>query len=452
MARPLLLCWATALAALLVPSRQALADLPQAGDIVFGLSTNSTTTSLELARGAATMSAGTQVTDPWDTDAFLQSVEFDNLGGVKHNANGNLLAVNFGTGATGGSIYSLATRVDPAPAAQLIGNTTGTGGTLSLSRLGGLSVSPDNAKIAVTGYEPGTVIVFDYTPGDGMGAGASLAGARASAATLPASSTQGTGWLNSSTVLAFSTEGKLFTVDATSMAVAEVANAMNTPVGSNFTALAYNPDIAPYIYATYSGFSGTGMSKLFVFDPANSYALVKSVDLSGSVQTAREIALDADGNLFIGAFGGTGTNGATIEFIPAANVLSPATLTDNSTVDWYQSTTFSSFNGMDLALGGGAVEEDADFDGDGDIDGADFLSWQRNLGLASGATLAQGDADGNGAVNAADLAIWRGQFATAVPAANSIPEPGGLTLSLVGLAWAARLRRRYADSHGTTCV
>lgn len=89
--------------------------------------------------------------------------------------------------------------------------------------------------------------------------------------------------------------------------------------------------------------------------------------------------------------------------------------------------------------GGGG---DADFDADGDIDGADYLTWQNNLGLASGATLAQGDADGNGAVNAADLVIWQGQFGTAVPVASALPEPGGLTLSLVGLAWAARLKSR----------
>src|SRR5262249_32564674 len=38
----------------------------------------------------------------------------------------------------------------------------------------------------------------------------------------------------------------------------------------------------------------------------------------------------------------------------------------------------------------------ADTDGDGDVDGFDFLAWQRNVGKTSGATTAQGDSTGDG--------------------------------------------------------
>jgi hypothetical protein len=52
----------------------------------------------------------------------------------------------------------------------------------------------------------------------------------------------------------------------------------------------------------------------------------------------------------------------------------------------------------------------ADFDADGDIDGRDFLSWQRGYGIITGASRAEGDANGDGAVNAADLSFWQAQY------------------------------------------
>ncbi len=51
----------------------------------------------------------------------------------------------------------------------------------------------------------------------------------------------------------------------------------------------------------------------------------------------------------------------------------------------------------------------ADFDTDGDVDGADFLTWQRGQGTP-GASLEDGDADGNGTVDAVDLGIWKGEL------------------------------------------
>jgi subtilisin family serine protease len=51
----------------------------------------------------------------------------------------------------------------------------------------------------------------------------------------------------------------------------------------------------------------------------------------------------------------------------------------------------------------------ADFNGDGDVDGNDFLALQRGIGLTF-ATPAAGDANGDGLVNAADVGYWRNQF------------------------------------------
>ncbi len=87
----------------------------------------------------------------------------------------------------------------------------------------------------------------------------------------------------------------------------------------------------------------------------------------------------------------------------------------------------------------------ADFDVDGDVDGADFLRWQRGFGLTTGATKGQGDADGNGAVNAADLTIWKGSFGTtaSLAAAAAVPEPSACALVAVGAAaWGVGIRRR----------
>ncbi len=86
--------------------------------------------------------------------------------------------------------------------------------------------------------------------------------------------------------------------------------------------------------------------------------------------------------------------------------------------------------------------DNADFNGDGLVDGADYLIWQQNFALTGGATQAQGNANptADGNVDAADLAVWAGQFG-AVGAAVGVPEPAAATLAAVGLLGAA-LRRK----------
>jgi hypothetical protein len=90
----------------------------------------------------------------------------------------------------------------------------------------------------------------------------------------------------------------------------------------------------------------------------------------------------------------------------------------------------------------------ADFDQDGDVDGADVLIWQRGVGV--GMTLAEGDADGNADVDGVDLGVWRHQFgatATVLPAGSAVPEPTGLAavaalgISSISGPWRRRGRR-----------
>jgi hypothetical protein len=92
------------------------------------------------------------------------------------------------------------------------------------------------------------------------------------------------------------------------------------------------------------------------------------------------------------------------------------------------------------------VVNDADFDNNGVVDGADFLRWQRGFGTSG--TNAQGDADGNGVINAADLVIWKASYggAPAAAAVGAVPEPASLAMLTVGAFATIGLRRRFAHA------
>jgi hypothetical protein len=97
-----------------------------------------------------------------------------------------------------------------------------------------------------------------------------------------------------------------------------------------------------------------------------------------------------------------------------------------------------------------------DFDSDFDVDGRDFLAWQRNFGLTTGATKAQGDANGDGAVNEADLTEWQSRYATDrnltdFPFNPFIGGPSSQSLlgpTLPGLAQGQLIDRNYALGAG----
>jgi len=73
---------------------------------------------------------------------------------------------------------------------------------------------------------------------------------------------------------------------------------------------------------------------------------------------------------------------------------------------------------------------DGDFDMDGDVDGSDFLAWQRGF---------------PGTFDASDLADWQTNYPLASPVASvtAVPEPGSLALALLA-AIAAFLNKRSA--------
>ena len=94
-------------------------------------------------------------------------------------------------------------------------------------------------------------------------------------------------------------------------------------------------------------------------------------------------------------------------------------------------------------LFGNSTFGSADFDTDGDIDGADFLTWQRGFGV--GTTKVQGDANADSAVNGSDLVVWKNQYgfvATSVAALGSVPEPTAFVMTIIGLSVICRWNTR----------
>jgi hypothetical protein len=86
-----------------------------------------------------------------------------------------------------------------------------------------------------------------------------------------------------------------------------------------------------------------------------------------------------------------------------------------------------------------------DFDGDADVDGADFVAWQTNFPKPTGAIRSEGDADNDGDVDGADFVVWQTNFPfTPAPGATPIPEPFSMSLTVIafGTLFGARCRKK----------
>jgi hypothetical protein len=103
------------------------------------------------------------------------------------------------------------------------------------------------------------------------------------------------------------------------------------------------------------------------------------------------------------------------------------------------------FNDNRLVVFELSPKKSADFDDDGDVDGQDFLSWQRRFGKSIGALHSDGDADRDGDVDVDDLGVWQTNYAvSSETSAMAIHEPGTIqsVLALVALFLRRKSYRR----------
>ena len=95
------------------------------------------------------------------------------------------------------------------------------------------------------------------------------------------------------------------------------------------------------------------------------------------------------------------------------------------------------------------MAQPGDFNGDGSVDGADFVIWQTNFPNNSGAAdLDLGDANGDGNVDGADFVVWQTNFPTTAPPASMtpVPEPHAWLLAAFAVVACVALRKALSTN------
>ena len=104
------------------------------------------------------------------------------------------------------------------------------------------------------------------------------------------------------------------------------------------------------------------------------------------------------------------------------------------------------FSASDVASPG-FIPDSADFDGDNDIDGSDWLAWQRGFGTLD-AHKRDGDADNDADADAADLLIWQAAYGQVAAAGTfAAAGQGGIEYSSLGMAVAYALLESTSNSN-----
>jgi hypothetical protein len=82
-----------------------------------------------------------------------------------------------------------------------------------------------------------------------------------------------------------------------------------------------------------------------------------------------------------------------------------------------------------------------DYNGDGNVDAADFTVWRDSMGQVSAGLAADGN--GDGVVSETDYELWRTQYGRRTPAISAAPEASALAIWLgIGLIGAGVVQFR----------
>ena len=198
------------------------------------------------------------------------------------------------------------------------------------------------------------------------------------------------------------------------------ANYTDIPLVSDFT---MNPIPASYLAAGQISFENNVGGKLW------------NLNYGGANYTGTTTGLvtnDANGDFGPPVGGPLPSNSTSaLLFQGAASAQSVTNLADYALTPG--AATLFNNAGTSFILVAAAVDS-ADFDEDNDVDGEDFLIWQRFAGGPGG--LSQGDANGDGNVNDDDLAVWETQYSLPIPLSeiSAVPEPQSICLLLWGLS------------------
>jgi hypothetical protein len=140
--------------------------------------------------------------------------------------------------------------------------------------------------------------------------------------------------------------------------------------------------------------------------------------------------LDPEGDAFVAVLQSTASHGTltllpdgTVDYTPDAGFAG---------VDTFTYTAYDFVGESRVATVRISVGLRGDAEGDSDVDGADFLTWQRNLGVTVTPSGSGSDFDGNGVVDGPDLQAWRDNFGMSTPA--SVPQAPAMAAAVMAPA------------------